>query len=68
MDRAHSALLPMRGSNIHIATRAVRQDLHVTDRQLPTLLTLQRSKYDLCTAFCAPTAHLAVEKRHDILG
>ena len=68
MDRAHSVLLPVRGSDIHIATCAVRQDLHVSDRQLPTLLTLQRSKHDLGTAFRAPATDLTVEKRHDVLG
>lgn len=70
VDRPHSALLPMRGSDIHIIVHpgTIRQDLHVTDCQLSTLLTLQRSKYNLGATFRAPTADLTVEKRHDVLG
>ncbi|SCC69938.1 hypothetical protein GA0061093_13122 [Rhodococcus qingshengii] len=70
MDWPHSVLLPVRGGDIHIATgsETIRQDLHVSGCKLSTLLTLQRSKHNLSTAFRAPTTDLTVEKHHDVLG
>lgn len=69
VNRSHSDLLSVRGSNIHIASNSASgQDLYVTRGELAALLSFQRTQYHLSAAFRSSFTDFSVEKFDDVIG
>lgn len=69
MNRSHSDLLYLRGSNIHNASiSSSGQNLDVTRGELAALLSFQRTQHHLSAAFRSSLTDLSVEKFDDVLG